>query len=40
MVDPWEDLYPDPEVFRPDRVLDRQFSPYEFVVIIQGSTGE
>ena len=26
-----EDLYPQPEQFRPERFLERQFSPYEFM---------
>ncbi len=26
-----EDIYPDPKVFRPERFLEREFSPYEFI---------
>ncbi|WP_017297715.1 cytochrome P450 [Nodosilinea nodulosa] len=26
-----EDLYPDPDTFRPERFLERQYSPYEFL---------
>jgi cytochrome P450 len=26
-----EDLYPNPQEFRPERFLERQFSPYEFM---------
>jgi cytochrome P450 len=32
-----EDLYPDPEQFRPERFLERQFSPYEYLPFGGGS---
>ncbi|MEO0936121.1 MAG: cytochrome P450, partial [Cyanobacteria bacterium J06641_2] len=32
-----EDLYPEPEKFRPERFLERQFSPYEFMPFGGGS---
>jgi cytochrome P450 len=32
-----EDLYPNPQEFRPDRFLERQFSPYEFIPFGGGS---
>jgi unspecific monooxygenase len=32
-----EDLYPDPKRFKPERFLDRQFSPYEFLPFGGGS---
>jgi len=32
-----EDLYPEPETFKPERFLERQFSPYEFVPFGNGS---
>ncbi|MCJ8279063.1 MAG: cytochrome P450, partial [Rivularia sp. ALOHA_DT_140] len=32
-----EDLYPEPEKFKPERFLDRQFSPYEFMPFGGGS---
>lgn len=32
-----EDLYPNPDQFRPDRFLERQYSPYEFVPFGGGS---
>ena len=32
-----EDLYPEPKKFRPERFLERQFSPYEFVPFGGGS---
>ncbi len=31
------DLYPEPEVFRPERFLERQFSPFEFMPFGAGS---
>jgi cytochrome P450 len=31
------DLYPEPEKFRPERFLERQFSPYEFIPFGGGS---
>ncbi|EDX86892.1 Cytochrome P450 superfamily [Synechococcus sp. PCC 7335] len=32
-----EDLYPDPKAFRPERFLERKFSPYEFIPFGAGS---
>ncbi|MGA7937585.1 MAG: cytochrome P450, partial [Kovacikia sp.] len=32
-----EDLYPQPKQFRPERFLERQFSPYEFLPFGGGS---
>ena len=32
-----EDLYPEPKKFRPERFLERQFSPYEFIPFGGGS---
>jgi unspecific monooxygenase len=32
-----EDLYPEPKQFRPERFLERQFSPYEFIPFGGGS---
>ena len=32
-----EDLYPDPKTFRPERFLERKFSPYEFIPFGAGS---
>ena len=32
-----EDLYPSPEVFRPERFLERKFSPYEFIPFGNGA---
>jgi cytochrome P450 family 110 len=32
-----EDLYPEPKKFKPERFLERQFSPYEFVAFGGGS---
>ncbi|WP_295620266.1 cytochrome P450 [Chamaesiphon sp. GL140_3_metabinner_50] len=32
-----EDLYPEPHLFKPERFLERQFSPYEFVPFGGGS---
>ncbi|MEL6814340.1 MAG: cytochrome P450 [Cyanobacteria bacterium J06598_3] len=32
-----EDLYPDPKAFRPERFLDRKFSPYEFIAFGNGA---
>ena len=32
-----EDLYPDPMAFRPERFLERKFSPYEFVAFGNGA---
>jgi cytochrome P450 family 110 len=32
-----EDLYPEPKKFKPERFLERQFSPYEFVTFGGGS---
>lgn len=32
-----EDLYPEPDKFRPERFLERQFSPYEFIPFGGGS---
>ena len=32
-----EDLYPDPDQFRPERFLDRQFSPFEYLPFGGGS---
>ena len=31
------DIYPEPEKFKPDRFLERQFSPYEFIPFGAGS---
>ena len=31
------DLYPEPETFNPDRFLERQFSPFEFLPFGAGS---
>ncbi|MEL6603863.1 MAG: cytochrome P450 [Cyanobacteria bacterium J06614_10] len=32
-----EDLYPDPQAFRPERFLERKFSPYEFIPFGNGA---
>lgn len=32
-----EDLYPDPKAFRPERFLERKFSPYEFIPFGNGA---
>ena len=32
-----EDLYPDPMAFRPERFLERKFSPYEFIAFGNGA---
>jgi cytochrome P450 family 110 len=32
-----EDLYPEPDLFKPERFLERQFSPYEYLPFGGGS---
>lgn len=34
-----EDLYPDPKSFKPERFLERQFSPYEYIPFGGGNRG-